>query len=97
MRVLFIISLLLFNSFNLKLTTKNPYDYSSYKYVSTNEDLTGKTLSSTESDQSVVYNTNVNFISLKNSNINKESGDSSKIEDSELYGVNAAILNRKEI
>ena len=95
MRVLFIISLLLFNSFNLKLTTKNPYDYSSYKYVSTNEDLTDMTLSSTESDQSVVYNTNVNFISLKNSNINKESGDSSKIEDSELYGVNAAILNQE--
>ena len=95
MLVYFIIGLLLFNSFNLKLASKNPYDYSSYKYISTNEDLSGKTLSSTESDESVIYNTKVETITLKDCNINKESGDSSKIEDSELYGINAAILNQE--
>ena len=70
---------------------KNSYDYSSYSYISINENLSGKTLSSKTSDQSVVYITQ-SGISISNSNLNKESGDSSKTENSEFYGVNAAVL-----
>jgi len=72
-------------------SSKNSYDYSSYSYTSINENLSGKTLSSKTSDQSVVYITQ-SGISISDSNLNKESGDSSKTEDSEFYGVNAAIL-----
>jgi hypothetical protein len=39
----------------------------------------------------VVYITN-SGITINNSNLNKESGDSSKTENSEFYGVNAAVL-----
>ena len=72
-------------------SSKNSYDYSSYSYTSINENLSGKTLSSKTSDQSVVYITQ-SGISISNSNLNKESGDSSKTENSEFYGVNAAVL-----
>ena len=72
-------------------SSKNSYDYSSYSSTSTNENLSGKTLSSTNSDQSVVYVTK-SGITINNSNLNKESGDSSKTENSEFYGVNAAVL-----
>ena len=72
-------------------SSKNSYDYSSYSYTSINENLSGKTLSSKTSDQSVVYITQ-SGISIRDSNLNKESGDSSKTENSEFYGVNAAVL-----
>ena len=72
-------------------SSKNSYDYSSYSFTSINENLSGKTLSSTTSDQSVVYITQSD-ISISNSNLNKASGDSSKTENSEFYGVNAAVL-----
>jgi hypothetical protein len=95
MRNLLIICLLLFNPSSLKLTSKSSYDYSNYKYISKDENLSEKTLSSTNPDESVVYATNsVESVIIQNSNINKESGDSSKIEDSEKYGVNSAILSQ---
>ena len=72
-------------------TSRNSYDYSSYSCTSINENLSGKTLSSTTSDQSVVYITQ-SGINIINSNLNKASGDSSKTENSEFYGVNAAVL-----
>ena len=72
-------------------SSKNSYDYSSYSSTSSNENLSGKTLSSKTSDQSVVYITK-SGITIKDSNLNKESGDSSKTENSEFYGVNAAVL-----
>lgn len=56
-----------------------------------NTELSEQTLSSTTADQSVVYITQ-SGISIVNSKINKESGDSSNIENSEFYGVNAAVL-----
>ena len=67
------------------------YDYTNYKATSTNKILSGETLSSTTSDQSVVYITQ-SGINIINSNLNKASGDSSKTENSEFYGVNAAVL-----
>ncbi len=72
-------------------SSKNSYDYSTYSYTSINENLSGKTLSSTTSDQSVVYITQ-SGISISDSTLKKESGDSSKTENSEFYGVNAAVL-----
>ena len=56
-----------------------------------NENLSSKTLESTLQDQSVVYITK-SGISITNSNLKKSSGDSSKTENSEFYGVNAAVL-----
>ena len=72
-------------------SSRNSYDYSSYSCTSINENLSGKTLSSTTSDQSVVYITQ-SGINIVNSNLNKASGDSSNTENSEFYGVNAAVL-----
>ena len=69
----------------------NSYDYSNYNSKSTNENLSSKTLESTTSDESVVYITK-SGISITNSNLKKTSGDSSKTENSEFYGVNAAVL-----
>ena len=69
----------------------NSYDYTNYAAVSKNTDLSEQTLSSTTSDQSVVYITESGK-TITNSNINKESGDSSNTENSEFYGINAAVL-----
>ena len=67
------------------------YDYTNYKATSTNTILSGETLSSSTSDQSVVYITQ-SGITIDNSELNKASGDSSETENSEFYGVNAAVL-----
>ena len=72
-------------------SSTNNFDYSSYKAVSSNTDLTSQTLSSSTSDQSVVYITESGK-KITDSNLNKESGESSNIENSEFYGVNAAVL-----
>ena len=82
-----IYSLLLLNA----NSETNGYNYNSYSAVSTNSDLSGATLTSTTSDQSVVYIT-TSGITIDSSTIQKTSGDSSNTENSEFYGVNAAIL-----
>ena len=100
MRNVFFITtyLILFSSINPKFLrflqqnlSTNSYDYSNYKAISTNENLSSKTLESTSKDESVVYITK-SGISIINSNLTKTSGDSSKTENSEFYGVNAAVL-----
>ena len=65
-------------------SANNPYDYSSYKSVSTNTDLSSETVTSSTADQSAVYITN-SGITIKNSIIEKTSGDSSNTENSEFY------------
>ena len=90
MKLKFLIFLIVILEFNNQSST-NTYDYSSYSAVSTNTDLTGETLSSTTADQSVVYITESGK-TITNSNLNKDSGDSSKTENSEFFGVNAAVL-----
>jgi len=94
-KAIFLITVLIFgaNSQFLRFlhAPKDSYDYSSYSSTSTNENLTGKTLSSTKADQSVVYITE-SGITITDSNLNKESGDSPKTHNSEFYGVNAAVL-----
>ena len=72
-------------------SSKNSYDYSSYTATSVNQNLNAQTLSSTTSDKSVVYITQ-SGITIQNSSLKKGSGDSSKTENSEFYGVNAAVL-----
>ncbi len=94
---LIIICMLIFcNEINSKFlrflqSSTNTYDYSSYSATSTNENLSGSELSSETSDQSVVYITQ-SGITIANSTLTKESGDSSNTENSEFYGVNAAVL-----
>ena len=90
MKLILFACFILFGQINLKLTEKNPYDYSSYSSISTNENLENSTVTSTSPDQSAVYITET--ISIKNALINKDSGDSTKTENSEFYGVNAAVL-----
>ena len=72
-------------------TATNSFDYSKYTSTSTNTDLSAQTLTSSTADQSVVYITEKGKV-ISNSNLNKESGDSSNTENSEFYGVNAAVL-----
>ena len=69
----------------------NSYDYTDYNAVSTNENLSSESKESTTADQSVVYITE-NSKTISDSNLVKSSGDSSNIENSEFYGVNAAVL-----
>ena len=90
MKLILFAFFILFGQINLKLTEKNPYDYSSYSSISTKQNLENTTVTSTSPDQSAVYITET--ISIKNALINKDSGDSSKTENSEFYGVNAAVL-----
>ena len=90
MKIILIISLLLLNQVTLKFEKKSDYDYSSYSSVSKDTDVSGQTIESTQADQSAVYITG--SISLNNANIHKNSGDTTNIENSEFYGVNAALL-----
>ena len=69
----------------------NSYDYSSYNAVSKDTSLSEQTIASSTADQSAVYITS-SGITIQDSNIQKTSGDSSNTENSEFYGVNAAIL-----
>ena len=90
MKTLLIITLLLLNQVSLKLTKKSDYDYSTYSYISKDTDVSEQTIESTEADQSAVYITET--VSLTNAKVHKNSGDASKTENSEFYGVNAALL-----
>ena len=90
MKLILFAFFILFGQINLKLTEKNPYDYSSYSSISKEENLENITVTSTSPDQRAVYITEAK--SITNTLINKDSGDSSKTENSEFYGVNAAVL-----
>ena len=72
-------------------SSSNTYDYTNYQAVSTNENLSNSEKTSTTSDQSVVYITESGK-TITDSTITKESGVSSNIENSEFFGVNAAVL-----
>ena len=84
--------LIIYSFLLLKANSSNSsHNYSGYSAVSTNTNLSGENLSSSTSDQSVVYIT-TSGITIDSSTIQKVSGDSSNTENSEFYGVNAAIL-----
>ena len=82
---------------------ENPFDYSSIKAVTKNEDLSNKIYESINSDECVAYfDENMqleNIDELYNVNLNKKSGESSNFTNSELYGLNSALLinGNKEI
>ena len=82
---------------------ENPFDYSSIKAVTKNEDLTNKIYESINSDECVAYfDQNMqleNIDELYNVNLNKKSGESSNFTNSELYRLNSALLinGKKEI
>ena len=73
------------------LSETNSYDYSSYSATSTNENLSSATKTSTTSGTSAVYITS-SGITITNSDISKSGDYSGSTEDTEFYGVNAAVL-----
>ena len=92
MKYTLILGFLLINSIYSKLETKSNYDYSSYKANKINVNVKNENISCINSDESAVYIDTKNSLSVKDSNIKKDSGDSSNIQNSDYYGVNAAIL-----
>ena len=70
---------------------KDHFNYSSYSSISTNENLESKTLSSKEPNQSVVYITKSGIV-IKDSNLNKESRNTTKPRHKEISGLNSAVL-----
>jgi hypothetical protein len=73
------------------LSETNSYDYSSYSATSTNENLSSATKTSSTSGTSAVYITS-SGITITNSDISKSGDYSGSTEDTEFYGVNAAVL-----
>ena len=72
-------------------SSENKYSYTDYKATSSNQNLSNQELTCSNIDESVVYITNTG-IEISDSTITKSSGDSSNTENSEFYGVNAAVL-----
>ena len=93
--ILFLLSILYVNTNFLRYlqpgSNTNNYDYSKISAVSQNTDLSNENLSSSTSDQSVVYITSPGK-TITDSTLTTSSGDSRNTEDSEFYGVNAAVL-----
>ena len=71
MKVILILSVLLLNQINLKLTSKSDYDYSNYKSVENNKDLKDQTIISKGVDESVLYINSTDKVYVKNSKIYK--------------------------
>ncbi len=94
MKNFLIILFSLLNHILLLLNSKSPYDYSSYKYISKNQNLSYEKIYSYSNDESGVYITEngKNKYLLDRVDIQKTSGSSTNIEYSELYGVNSACL-----
>ena len=75
----------------LILSDSSNYNYSTYSANSINTNLTNETISSTISGQSAVY-INSTGINIQYSNITKSGDYSGSTEDSEFFGLNAAVL-----
>ena len=91
MKAILILFLLIFNPNIFISATSSGYDYSSYSATSTNTNLSSQTISCTTSGQSAVYITS-SGITISDSTITKSGDFSGDTEDSEFYGLNAAIL-----
>ena len=91
MKNVLFLSFLLLNPYSI-LSASNSYDYSSYSATSVNSNLSGQTITNSASGESAVYITK-SGITISSTSITK-SGDiaSGSTEDSEFYGVNAAVL-----
>ena len=75
----------------LQQSSTNSYSYADYTATSKDANLENQQLTNSNQDESVVYIT-TSDITISGSTLTKESGDSSNIENSEFYGVNAAVL-----
>ena len=91
MKTLLILYLLLSNQNIFLLAESSGYNYSSYSATSTNTNLSSQTISCTTSGQSAVYITS-SGITIEDSTITKSGDYSGDTEDSEFYGLNAAVL-----
>ena len=92
MKNVFLICLLLLNQ-NFIFAENSSYDYSSYTATSVDTSLTSDNIACTTTGQSAVYITK-SGITIIDTTITK-SGDiasNDKTENSEFYGVNAAVL-----
>ena len=75
-------------------SSTNSYNYNSIsatKSVTTSESISSD-LTATAADTSVIYVSSTGSATIGSNTISKTSGDSSNTENSEFYGVNAAIL-----
>lgn len=75
-------------------SSTNSYDYTSIsatKSVTSSETISSD-LTATVADTSVIYVSSTGSATIGSNTISKTSGDSSNTENSEFYGVNAAIL-----
>ena len=91
MKTLLILYLLLSSQNIFLLAESSSYNYSSYSATSTNTNLSSQTISCTTSGQSAVYITS-SGITIEDSTITKSGDYSGDTEDSEFYGLNAAVL-----
>ena len=91
MKTLLILYLLLSSQNIFLLAESSGYNYSSYSATSTNTNLSSQTISCTTSGQSAVYITS-SGITIEDSTITKSGDYSGDTEDSEFYGLNAAVL-----
>ena len=75
-------------------SSTNSYDYTSISATQsvTSSETISSDLSSSDSDKSVIYVSSTGSATIGSNTISKTSGDSSNTENSEFYGVNAAIL-----
>lgn len=91
--------ILLFTCLTLSLTSNlrflesgdNTYDYSKIQATSKNKNISNADLISTKADESIVYISDDNLVSIVDSIANK-TGDASNAENSHYYGVNSAVL-----
>ena len=81
----------LFLNLNLILSESSTYNYSNYSAQSKNTNLTNANISCESDGESAIYITSEGIV-IKNSTIFKSGNFSGDIEDSEFYGINAAIL-----
>lgn len=73
-------------------SSSDSIDASAVLEVTDTQTLTNQDLTSTNEDENVILVTDGGDLTLTDSTITKESGDTSDTESSEFYGLNAAIL-----
>ncbi|MCD7839043.1 MAG: hypothetical protein LUG46_00295 [Erysipelotrichaceae bacterium] len=88
------------NNMEIETTTVNSsgdsIDADAILEVTDTQTLDNQDLISTNEDENVVLVTDGGDLTLTNSTVTKESGDTSDTESSEFYGLNAAILVQEE-
>lgn len=73
--------------------SSKPSSYSSVKSITSDTEESGKTYSSTGTDENAVNISNGANVTLKNATVTRTSSDSTGGDNASFYGVGAAILN----